>query len=156
MSTWHNINSNKRYVHSHMYFSALHTWYANLNYFKFVKMSSSYLSEHHQWACVRISLEYSKKGTPNPPHHPSPLQPQHHLCSPYLAGANDKPMGESTPRSPHTQACTRQLGKKEAERRGRPAHLTHNRASSWVGLKTAPPRLPAGSQEKKDGDHDQL
>lgn len=98
-----------------------------------------------------------QKGTPNPPRRPSPLQPQHHLCSPYLAGANDKPMGESTPWSPHTQACTRQLGKKEAGRRGWPAHLTRNRASSWVGLKadsspeTAPSMTPSRKSRKERG-----
>lgn len=47
--------------------------------------------------------------------------------------------------------------KKEAGRSGRPAHLTHNRAWSWVGLKadsspqTAPPRLPARKSGKERG-----
>lgn len=99
-----------------------------------------------------------------------PIHPAAHpLCSPSTTCALRAWPGQMTsqwesrlPGHPIPRRAQDNWGKKEAGRSGRQAHLTHNRASSWVGLKagsspqTAPPRLPARSQVKKEADHGQL
>lgn len=103
-------------------------------------ITSEHVSKYH-WCTAKKVL----------PIHPA----AHPLCSPSSTCALHTWPGQMTSQwesrlhGHPTQACTRQLGKKEAGSRG-PAHLTHNRASSWVGLKAdLSPEMPLHDSQQE-------
>lgn len=119
------------------------------------------ICENFFFLSVKISLVDSKKGTPNPPRHPSPLQPKAPPVISKVGRGKMTSQSESRLRGhPTLRRAQDNWGKKK--RRGEEGgwlawHITEHQVELRADVcpETTPPRLPAGSQEKKEGDHGQ-